>query len=78
MLRKLSNSCITNERPKRIICGTFAFFLLNTGLQGLILSIVLTCLYNCVWFQDANHISTTLEIRDLGDIVCCKQINAVR
>ena len=36
-------------------CTGLSFSLLNTKLQGLILSPVLSYLYNCVWFKDDNH-----------------------
>jgi hypothetical protein len=37
------------------MCTVLSFSLLNTKLQGLILSPVLSYLYSCVWFKDANH-----------------------
>jgi hypothetical protein len=37
------------------MCTGLSFSLLNTKLQGLILSPVLSYLYNCVWFKDDNH-----------------------
>jgi hypothetical protein len=37
------------------MCTVLSFSLLNTRLQELILSPVLSYLYNCVWFKDDNH-----------------------
>jgi hypothetical protein len=37
------------------MCTVLSFSLLNTKLQGLILSPVLSYLYNCVWLKDDNH-----------------------
>jgi hypothetical protein len=37
------------------MCTVLSFSLLNTWLQKLILSPVLSCLCYCVWFKDDNH-----------------------
>jgi hypothetical protein len=37
------------------MCTALSFSLLNTKLQGLIVSPVFLCLYNCVCFKDVNH-----------------------
>jgi hypothetical protein len=50
------DSVFTEEWELRLhMCTLLSFSLLNTRLQELILSPVLSCLYNCVCFKDTNH-----------------------
>jgi hypothetical protein len=56
------------------MCTGLSFSLLNTKLQGLILSPVLSYLYNCVWFKDDNHfVRKSLKLETI--MICLLYIN---